>query len=628
MGLDMSRGVARAITFVRWWVRIYTAGLSPGLREARRDELESDLWEHVRSGNEGGARSRSLAAQIVARCLLGVPGDLAWRAEAGRVQRRSRATRRGGATMSQRFKRNWWVPAPIALGIWMIVVALAHVLGDGTGSPFLQTPAGWDLGPIGRAATVTALAAMAAACLVAVAVRDRRPGLTVALPVPAALLNLTPLMWNEITLWHLLPVLSIVTLAGTLYNMGRSVGAGRDLPAEGTEIPTEPIAEAGPPAPIVAPGPRSGGRRVVAALAVVASAFALYPVAAGATRMVGGFLADRSAGAERTSVNVGAQEVTGNVGVAGTAVAGLVPTEDPVVIDPITDVTPVTGAEAASAEPGAEDCLGITVANLITAPSVTDRPLPALSPRMEDWVTRYGRNAPGNFSDDFWMNTGGEFGGGIPSEGVRRFLRQGSAAGLSDQELTSIITNQSFMHGANDPNGGARLLEYIGANPDLFSRVADFVAAAPATAGWGAASGQNQLLAAIPELNAAYSAMAGPLHTSGQDYDTVDHLIEMAQQADPWGDLARKRLDEVLTYGPRASSADKGMARYLAATGYAPSAAEAQAGRDFWNAYGARVRQVQSGLTPTELDALPKAPTGAARPMVLTPTNAGPPEQC
>jgi hypothetical protein len=57
------------------WVRIYTAGLPEPVPNSRRDELTSDTWEEMRAGGE------QAAASLFARCLLGVPADLAWRVE-------------------------------------------------------------------------------------------------------------------------------------------------------------------------------------------------------------------------------------------------------------------------------------------------------------------------------------------------------------------------------------------------------------------------------------------------------------------------------------------------------------------------------------------------------------------
>ena len=59
-----------AVGVARWWTRFYTAGLPVDLRDARRAEVESDLWESVADG----APSR----HILARLALGVVDDLTW----------------------------------------------------------------------------------------------------------------------------------------------------------------------------------------------------------------------------------------------------------------------------------------------------------------------------------------------------------------------------------------------------------------------------------------------------------------------------------------------------------------------------------------------------------------------
>ena len=54
----------------RWWTRVYTAGLPDHLREARRAEVESDLWESLVDG--------APSHHILARTALGLPDDLTW----------------------------------------------------------------------------------------------------------------------------------------------------------------------------------------------------------------------------------------------------------------------------------------------------------------------------------------------------------------------------------------------------------------------------------------------------------------------------------------------------------------------------------------------------------------------
>ncbi|MGE0228992.1 MAG: DUF4386 family protein [Dehalococcoidia bacterium] len=63
----------------RWWLRLYTAGLPPRLRERRELELESDLHEHQADRLTGDASETVVGLEIVGRVVRGVPADLAWR---------------------------------------------------------------------------------------------------------------------------------------------------------------------------------------------------------------------------------------------------------------------------------------------------------------------------------------------------------------------------------------------------------------------------------------------------------------------------------------------------------------------------------------------------------------------
>jgi hypothetical protein len=70
-----SRVVALAVALVRAWTRVYTWRLPQHVRDFRRWEIESDLFESQR---DAGPSSR-LALQVTIRLLLGVPDDLRWR---------------------------------------------------------------------------------------------------------------------------------------------------------------------------------------------------------------------------------------------------------------------------------------------------------------------------------------------------------------------------------------------------------------------------------------------------------------------------------------------------------------------------------------------------------------------
>ena len=72
-----SRLLRVAATIVRIWTRAYTWRLPPALRESRRAEIESDLWESQRDPDRN--RGLSPALHVIIRLLLGVPDDFQWR---------------------------------------------------------------------------------------------------------------------------------------------------------------------------------------------------------------------------------------------------------------------------------------------------------------------------------------------------------------------------------------------------------------------------------------------------------------------------------------------------------------------------------------------------------------------
>jgi hypothetical protein len=64
---------------VRGWVRLYTRGLPAELRDARRDELDDDLWCEHEEAAALGRSERSLDADLALRLLFGMPVDISWR---------------------------------------------------------------------------------------------------------------------------------------------------------------------------------------------------------------------------------------------------------------------------------------------------------------------------------------------------------------------------------------------------------------------------------------------------------------------------------------------------------------------------------------------------------------------
>lgn len=118
-----------AAGLTRGWVRLYTRGLSSGLRSARRAELESDLWEHRQWSTTEAQRPGRTALEIAWRLLAGVAADLSWRLE-HRGSRRHTTRPLGGETMIGLLKKHGMVALTVALGVWAIsmpvVVAFDH----------------------------------------------------------------------------------------------------------------------------------------------------------------------------------------------------------------------------------------------------------------------------------------------------------------------------------------------------------------------------------------------------------------------------------------------------------------------------------------------------------------------
>jgi hypothetical protein len=70
-------GLATATALVRAWTRAYTWRLEPAVRDRRRAEIESELWELEQDPDRGNHP----AAHVLARLVIGIPDDLSWRAE-------------------------------------------------------------------------------------------------------------------------------------------------------------------------------------------------------------------------------------------------------------------------------------------------------------------------------------------------------------------------------------------------------------------------------------------------------------------------------------------------------------------------------------------------------------------
>jgi hypothetical protein len=77
----MSLTLASAIAIVRGWTRLYTVRMDPARRNARRAEIDSDLWECHEDARRRGATPTLIALHMLLRLLFGMRHDLCWRAE-------------------------------------------------------------------------------------------------------------------------------------------------------------------------------------------------------------------------------------------------------------------------------------------------------------------------------------------------------------------------------------------------------------------------------------------------------------------------------------------------------------------------------------------------------------------
>lgn len=81
--------MAVVVRLVRGWVRLYTAGLPPAVRDGRRAEVASDLWEQECDAGAVCCRPDDTAWQMFSRWLLGISADLSWRFEQMGAHRRA-----------------------------------------------------------------------------------------------------------------------------------------------------------------------------------------------------------------------------------------------------------------------------------------------------------------------------------------------------------------------------------------------------------------------------------------------------------------------------------------------------------------------------------------------------------
>ena len=125
----MTSNASFGVRFTRSWVAFYTRSLDEPVGERRRAEMASDLWEQLNDASSGRA-----SAQVLDRCLRGIPADVWWRY---RTLLESRGIRERSRGMYSNLRQNWWQ----ALVVAQAILGAAFMAGVAIVAPDQTEPA-------------------------------------------------------------------------------------------------------------------------------------------------------------------------------------------------------------------------------------------------------------------------------------------------------------------------------------------------------------------------------------------------------------------------------------------------------------------------------------------------------
>ena len=203
-----------AVRLTRRWVRLYTAGLPPEARDARRAEIESDLWEHGEENGVLGAGPDVTAMQVLGRLLLGLPADLSWRLEQRGAHKQAQAGKgivKGSGAMVRILKERWLA------GLVVLFAGFTMVFGTSIFVRFFGD------GPLGLGAVLFGLVPVAAGALILV-------GFFISEQAPwkgAALLTIGAVTIPAIHFW-MFPIYVPVALVITAFGIARARGFAKE----------------------------------------------------------------------------------------------------------------------------------------------------------------------------------------------------------------------------------------------------------------------------------------------------------------------------------------------------------------------------------------------------------------
>ena len=119
----MSTLVALIVGCARTWVGVYTLGLAAAVKEARRREIDSDVWEQQWLASRRGESVHGTAGEILTRTLFGIFDDIMWRLETG-----ASPGTKGITTVND----TW----PMRIGFIVVMLPLAFLIVNGVAIAF------------------------------------------------------------------------------------------------------------------------------------------------------------------------------------------------------------------------------------------------------------------------------------------------------------------------------------------------------------------------------------------------------------------------------------------------------------------------------------------------------------
>ena len=121
----MSTALALTVGMARSWVALYTVRLPNEIREARRSEIDSDLWEQQWLAARRGDPPFGTAIEVLARMLLGIISDITWRAQAGALARPDR-----GIQMNEAPYMRGLVVVGLVLALFPVIIGVGSIFND------------------------------------------------------------------------------------------------------------------------------------------------------------------------------------------------------------------------------------------------------------------------------------------------------------------------------------------------------------------------------------------------------------------------------------------------------------------------------------------------------------------